>query len=64
MPNVWDKVAGAMVCSILNVGYAMALVLCNVGLVTGQENGNNKHIINHVSQFVKIHKVLHNNSMS
>ena len=62
--SVWDKVAGAMVCSILNAGYAMALAHCNVELATEQENENNQHIINHVSQFVKIHNVYHNNSMS
>lgn len=45
VPNVWDKVAGAMVCSILNVGYAMVLVLCNVGLVTGQENESSRDIL-------------------
>ena len=45
VPNVWDKVAGAMVCSILNVGYAMELVLCNVGLVTGQENESSRDIL-------------------
>ena len=45
VPNVWDKVAGAMVCSILNVGYAMELVLCNVEPVTEQENENSRDIL-------------------
>jgi hypothetical protein len=45
VPNVWDKVAGAMVCSILNVGYAMVLVLCNVELVMGQENESSRNIL-------------------
>ena len=55
MPSVWDKVVRATVCTILNVGFAMDLVLCNVEPITEVENGNNKHIINHISQFVKIH---------
>ena len=45
VPSVWDKVVGAMVCSILNVGYAMELVLCYVGPVTEQENENSRDIL-------------------
>lgn len=44
VPSVWDKVVGAMVCSILNAGYVMAQVFCNVELVTEQGKGNNNYI--------------------
>ena len=41
VPSVWDKVVGAMVCFILNVGCVMVPVLYNAAHAMGQENENN-----------------------
>lgn len=42
--NVADKVVGGMECTILNVGYVMEQVHCNVVRATEPERGNNTKI--------------------